>query len=59
MMDYTHGEVVEFKHNIFKGCMNHPRADDETNIPCEGIVHWDCGLEGLICSKCQLYTGIK
>jgi hypothetical protein len=56
---YKHGQVVRCKHNIIEGDMNHPKDEDETNIPCDGIVTWDEAMEGLICDKCELYTGVK
>jgi hypothetical protein len=46
-------------HNIVKGNMNFPKDEDYTDIPCDGEEVWDEGLEGYICSKCQLYTGTK
>ena len=56
---YKHLEVVKFKHKITKGNMNFLDTIKVTEIECNGIVTWDEGIEGLICNKCQLYTGVK
>ena len=47
------------KHNIVKGNINNLDSIEETNIPCTGLVMWEEVLEGYICSKCSLYTGLK
>ncbi len=54
-----HGEKINYPHNKVLGCMNHPKDEDFTDIVCDGLVVWDAGIEGLVCSKCELYTGIK
>lgn len=48
-----HGQVVLLKHNKFIDYFV------ETNEPCDGVITWDSAMEGLVCSKCNLYTGVK
>ena len=54
-----HGQIVKLQHNKVLGSMNCPKDEDFTDIPCDGIVRWDFMMEGLVCSKCELYTGYK
>lgn len=30
-----------------------------TDEDCDGETYWDEALEGYVCTKCDLYTGIK
>jgi hypothetical protein len=57
--EYEHGQAVDCPHNIVKGDMNNPKDSDYTEEPCNGATYWDIVLEGVICTKCQLYTGVK
>lgn len=52
--EYRHGEKIILKHNCY--------IDYSTNNgkeECKGEVYWESVLEGFVCSKCDLYTGIK
>jgi len=49
----------EGPHNKVLGNMNFPKDEDYTDEPCDGDVSWEPVLEGFVCSKCQLYTGVK
>ncbi len=57
--ELEHGQLVVCQHNIVTGNMNFPKDEDITDIPCDGETLWDDALEGVVCSKCQLYTGVK
>jgi hypothetical protein len=48
-----HGEEVVFRHKTFIDYYNHNEEH------CNGIVRWDNVLEGFVCNKCALYTGVK
>lgn len=51
----SHGQPVIFEHNFI---LNELTGEDNGQI-CKGKVYWEAGLEGLVCEKCNLYTGIK
>lgn len=51
--DVAHGQEVIFPHNF---CLDYY---EETNDDCDGDVYWELVMEGLVCTKCNLYTGIK
>lgn len=46
-------------HNKVIGIKNFPNPDDYTNIPCDGKLVYDEGLEGYVCDKCEYYDGLK
>ena len=46
-------DYVEMPHNIWKNYWA------ELDSPCDGQVYWEPGMEGYVCTKCELYTGIK
>jgi hypothetical protein len=56
---YKHGQIVICPHTIVLGSKNFPEPGDFTDIPCDGETRWDIVLEGVICDKCELYTGVK
>ena len=53
MSEYKHGEKIELKHPFFNNYI------EDTGKECNGEVFWDEVLEGFVCSKCNLYTGVK
>ena len=32
---------------------------DSTDEDCDGEVYWEEVMEGYVCTKCNLYTGVK
>lgn len=46
-------EYVEMEHNIWEDYFT------ELQDKCDGKVYWEEGMEGYVCTKCNLYTGIK
>ena len=48
-----HGQVVNFPHKHFINYF------EDNDIDCDGEVYWESVLEGLVCNKCNLYTGVK
>lgn len=51
--EIQHEQPVIFPH---KFCPNYYEESEED---CDGEVYWEAVLEGLVCTKCNLYTGIK
>ena len=55
-MEEIKPEKLEGKDREHKFFINWAESTDED---CDGEVYWEEGLEGYVCTKCELYTGIK
>ncbi|MDO8622681.1 MAG: hypothetical protein Q7R52_00370 [archaeon] len=54
-----HGEIINYQHKIIIGNMNQADEQKELDKMCEGTTYWEEGLEGICCTECELYTGVK
>ena len=50
---YYEPEIIKMKHKVNTDYYT------ETDEFCDGEVYWDEGVEGYVCTKCNLYTGVK
>jgi len=48
-----HGDKIKLEHPKW---INYYEFTKEI---CDGEVYWEEGLDGYVCTKCELYTGIK
>ncbi|MEK6881190.1 MAG: hypothetical protein AABY22_16335 [Nanoarchaeota archaeon] len=58
-LELEHGQKVDYPHKEMVGNMNQPHLQTQLDRECNGATYWEDVLEGVVCSKCELYTGVK